>query len=231
MWSSTGNWPGGRPANRSWEPNANLFSSPPLLDVGRHFDLGRASPWSSSELNRARRTAGHALLGARARPLLLPAVDLGLRLDGGGRRSARRYGRWRTESGASSIRPQGHRAGGGLERHHCGLLPSSSPRPVVPTRPSFLSFFFLLGFDLGSYRCAQAKFMYPNLVISIKRMSWSVFGSILHLRSSLSLVIMFLVLFWIPVLILCCRILDPDPCFFPSSFACESSVVCLFSFE
>jgi hypothetical protein len=123
----------------------------PLLDAGRHFDLGHASPSSSSELDRERamRMVVHTLLGAGARPLLLPAIYLGLRLDGGGCRSARSYGQWRTGSSASPVRPQGHRAGGGLERCRRGLLPSSSPRPAVPTRPSFLDLFLPIGIGFG----------------------------------------------------------------------------------
>jgi hypothetical protein len=58
---------------RSWEPDADLFSSPPLLHAGCHFDLGRASPWSSSELDRERarrKIARHAFLDPKKFPII-----------------------------------------------------------------------------------------------------------------------------------------------------------------
>jgi hypothetical protein len=98
-----------------------------------------------------------ALLGAGARSLLLPSIDLGLCIDGGWCRSARRYGQRKMGSGASPVRPQGHRAGGGLERRRRGLLLSSSPRPAVPMRPSFLELFLPNGIGFGELPMCTSK--------------------------------------------------------------------------
>jgi hypothetical protein len=139
----------GQEAGRPCGPGSRTpASSPPRLSSMR----GATSTWSSSELDqeRARRTVVRALLDAGARPLLLPAVDLGLHLDGGGRRSARRYGRRRTGSGASPVvqkviaQEEAWSDAGAA----CCRLPRQNRR--CQRGEAFCSFFFLLGLVLGS---------------------------------------------------------------------------------